>query len=284
MGKFDGKVALVAGNLGAMKNGEFAPGLGNEVAKRLVEEGAQVVVVDTDFAVADACASAIGGSIKALECDLFKDREYETEEVETEKGPKTEVKWTDNPALTLVESIVGEFSKLDVIITNFDIFEQAKIEKTDNELFNKIRDENIVPTFHLLAAVRDQLSNQSKTSGTYAKIVNVTNMVGKAGLSMAAVYSAFKGSVIGLTKSLAREYGRFANVNAVAYGPMNPATQGPKDRVKKNYLPTASDMANQDITIEKVAPAIIFLASDDAMGISGQTLSIDGGLWLKIEQ
>ena len=112
MGKFDGKVALVAGNLGAMKNGEFAPGLGNEVAKRLVEEGAQVVVVDTDFAVADACASAIGGSIKALECDLFKDREYETEEVETEKGPKTEVKWTDNPALTLVESIVGEILEI----------------------------------------------------------------------------------------------------------------------------------------------------------------------------
>jgi NAD(P)-dependent dehydrogenase (short-subunit alcohol dehydrogenase family) len=284
MGKFDGKIALVAGNLGKMKNDAYTPGLGNEVAKRLVEEGAQVIVVDTDFAAAEACAAAIGGTIKAVDCDLVRDRAYETEEVQTDKGPKQEIKWTDNPALDLVNSIVEEFGKIDVIITNFDAFESLKVDKIDNDVFNKIRDENITPTFHLIAAARDQLSNQCKANGTYAKIVMITSMVGKAGLSMGSVYAAFKGSVVGLNKSLSREYGKFANVNAVAAGPFKESMQGPKDRVKKNYLTTSSDMSNQDITFAKVAPAVLFLASDDAMGITGQTLSVDGGLWLKIEQ
>ena len=89
------------------------------------------------------------------------------------------MKWTDNPALTLVESIVGEFSKLDVIITNFDIFEQAKIEKTDNELFNKIRDENIVPTFHLLAAVRTNFPTKVRHPGLMPKLLMSLTWLGK---------------------------------------------------------------------------------------------------------
>lgn len=216
MSKFDNKVVLLGGNLGRIKEGQFKPGLSGIIAKQLVAEGAQVIVVDVDFAVADACAKAIGGKIKAVACDLLKDRISEKKVIETEKGPKEEIVWTDNPALNLVQDIVKEFGKVDVLITNFDSYEQVKVDKTDDAIYQSLYEQNITPTFHLLAAVREQFAGQTKANGTYAKVVMITSMVGKAGLSMGALYAAFKASIVSLVKGLAREYGRFANVNGVA--------------------------------------------------------------------
>lgn len=282
MGKFDGKVALIGGNVGKLKGDDFKIGLSGVIAKLLVAEGAKVVLVDTDFASAQACAKEVGGACKAVECDLMKDRAFEINEME---GGKSEIVWTDNPPLKMVEDIVKEYGKIDILISNFDEFEQARVDKTDDELYNKLRDENIWPAFHLLAAIREQLSTQRKTLGTYGKVVLMTNMVGKAGMSLGAIYAAFKASMIGLTKGLAREFGRFANVNAVAMGPLSEKrAQGPKDRIKKAFMVTSTDMSNQDITFDKVAPLAVFLASDDAIAITGQTISVDGGLWLKLEQ
>lgn len=286
MDKFDGKVALVGGNLGELKGDKFKMGLGAHIAKLLLEGGAQVCLVDLEFKVAQACATALGGKSKAFDGDLVKDREYKTEEYVDDKGrKKTNVIWTDNPALTIVENIVAEFGKLDIFISNFDEYERARLDASDIALFDKLRDANITPMFHLLAAVREQFAAQTKTTGTYAKIVLITCMVGKSGASLSSLYSAFKGATIGLTKSLAREFGRFANVNAVAFGPLaEKKMQGPKEKVKGEFMATQADTANQPITFEKVAPLAVFLASDDAMGISGQIISVDGGLWLKLEQ
>jgi 3-oxoacyl-[acyl-carrier protein] reductase len=261
-------------------------GLGAQIAKLLVEGGAQVCLVDLDYAVAEACGKAIGGTAKAYDCDLLKDRVYETEEFVDDRGrSKTKVNWTYNPALKMVEAICTEFGKLDILISNFDQYERARLDASDIALFDTLRDQNITPMFHLLAAVREQFSTQTKTQGTYAKVVLVTSMVGKSGISLGSLYAAFKGAVIGLTKSLAREFGRFANVNAVAYGPLaEKKMQGPKEKAKGEFMATQSDMAQQPITLEKVAPMIAFLATDDAIAISGQTISVDGGLWLKLEQ
>ncbi len=286
MGKFDGKIALIGGNLGVLKKDKFKLGLGGHVAKLLLEGGAQVCLVDLDFAVTEACVNAIGGNAKAYDCDLIKDRAYETEDFVDDRGRnKTKVIWKDNPALEMVEAICTEFGKLDILISNFDKFERARLDASDEALFNSLRDENITPMFHLLAAVREQFSTQTKTQGTYAKVVLVTCMVGKSGLSLGTLYSAFKGATIGLTKSMSREFGRFANVNAVAYGPLaEKKMQGPKEKAKGGFMATQSDMAKQPITFEKVAPMIAFLASNDALAISGQTISVDAGLWLKLEQ
>jgi 3-oxoacyl-[acyl-carrier protein] reductase len=283
MGKMDGKICLVGGNLGKIKKDKFKIGLGGVIAKNLLDAGAAAVfLVDLDFAVTQACASELGGNAKAADYDIMKDRTFDLKE--NDKG-KTDVIWTDNPALSLVESIVKEHGKLDVLVTNFDKFVQAKVDKTDDAVYNDLRDQNIWPTFHLLAAVRQQMSAQCKANGTYAKVVMITNMVGKAGMAMGSMYAAFKASLIGLNKGLAREFGRFANVNTVAYGPFAAKKmQGPKDRIKAAYMVTKTDMANQDITFEKVAPMVAFLASDDAIAITGQTISVDGGLWLKLEQ
>lgn len=286
MGKFDGKTALIGGNLGKIKKEKFKMGLGGVIAKQLLDDGAQVVLVDAEFNVAQECAKALGGQSKAVECDLFKDRTYETEEYLDHRGnKKTKVVWKDNPALKLVEDIAQEYGKLDILITNFDKFEKARLDSTSDEMYINLREQNITPTFHLLAAVRELFSAQRKTTGTYAKVVMITSMVGKAGMSMGAIYSAFKGAIVGLTKSLGREFGRFANVNTIAVGPFSEKKmQGPREKIRDGFMATQTDMANQPITFEKIAPLAAFLASDDAIVINGQIISADGGLWLKLEQ
>lgn len=282
---FENKVCLVAGNLGKLKKDKFTCGLGGLIAQQLVADGAQVVAIDLDYEVAKACAASIGGKIKAYECDLLKDRSSEETDYTDERGnAKTSVKWTDNPALEMVEEVVANFGKIDAVISNFDYFQQARVDNSDEDFFDKMKQMNVAPIFHLLAGVREQLSLQRKTQGTYAKIVIITNIMGKAGMSLGSIYSAFKGSMVGLTKSLAREFARFANVNGVAHGPLSEKKmQGPKDRVKKNYMATQTEMSNLPLTIKNIAPLARFLASDDAAGITGQVMNVDGGLWLKLE-
>jgi len=288
MGKMDGKVVLVGGNMGTLKKekGEFSFGLGGLVAKDLASEGAKVVIVDLDKDVAEAAAKAIGSAnVKAKACDLLKDRTGEMKTFETEKGPKTEMEWKDNPALDLVNDIVAEHGKIDVLVTNFDTFDKGKLDALSEEFYIKMRNENITPTFHLIAGVRNQFEMQKKTKGTMGQIVMVSHMVGKAGLNMATVYSAFKASIVSLTKTLAREYGRFCSVNTVCPGFFaDKKLQGPSERMKKSYLPTQSDYANMELKAEHVVPVISFMCTEQALGMSGQNISVDGGLWLKLEQ
>lgn len=286
MGRMDGKVALVAGNLGSMKKSEFIMGLGGFIAKDLANEGANVVVLDLDANISEACVKALGSDkIKAKHCDILKNRTSETKTYETERGPKTEVVWTDNPILELLEEIVKEYGELNAIVANFDYYGKGKIENVTEADYEKMKEQNIIPTFHLMAAAREPLAVQNKKTGKFAKIVLITNMVGKAGLGMSVLYSGFKAGIIGLNKTLAREFGRFANVNAVAIAPLsNKKLQGPSDRTKKQFFITSSDMAKMDIKPEHITPMVTFLCSDAAAGINGQSISIDGGLWLKLEQ
>ncbi len=286
MGKLDGKVALIAGGFGRFKKEEYKPGLSTTIAQNFVDEGADVIIVDLDENITKACVDYIGSpKVKSKACDIMKDRLYDTKTYETERGPKTDVIWTDNPALSLVKEIIEEFGKLDSLVVNFDYYEKGRIGSISEETYNLLRDQNITPVFHFLAAVREQFSAQKKTTGNFAKVVILTSMVGKSGLETASVYSAFKGSLVGLTKTMCREFGRFANVNAVAIGPLSVKNmQGPKDRVKGKFLVTRSDMSNIELKPNHVAPLVTFLSSDDAAAISGQTISIDGGLWLKLEQ
>lgn len=286
MGKLDGKVALIAGGMGRFKKEKYLPGLSTAIAQNFLEEGADVVIVDLDEKVAKACEDYIGNpKCKSKPCDILKDRTSETKTLETERGPKTEVLWTDNPTLDLVKEIVEEYGKLDALVLNFDKYEKGRLDSVTEETYTALREQNIMPVFHFLAAVRQQFSAQKKTTGTFAKVVTITSMTGKSGMETAAVYSAFKGSMVGLTKSMCREFGRFANVNAVALGPLSVKNmQGPKDRVKGKFLVTKSDMSNIEIKPKHVAPLVTLLCSDEAAAISGQTISIDGGLWLKLEQ
>jgi len=286
MSEFKGKIALVAGNLGKFKKNGFKIGLSGVIAKKLIKEGCKVCIVDKDFKIAKECEELINNSnVKAYECDFFAEPTYETEKFIDKRGrKKNRVIWKYAPAHELVKNIIKEFNRLDILITNFDEFQQARIDQTDDELYNYLRDQNTLPVFHLISAVRDVMSNQRKIDGTYGKIVFITNIVGKAGMSFGTMYSAFKGSLVGLTKCLAKEFGTFANVNSVAIGPLSEKKmQGPKDRIKKNYLLTQTAVCDKPLTFQDIAPLATFLASDDAVAINGQVMNVDGGMWLKLE-
>jgi len=289
MGKLDGKVALVGGNLGVIKKDKFVKGLGAYIAEDLANEGSNVIIVDIDNNIAKTCAQTLNNEkIKAKECDLLKDRTFETKEFTNERGEvKTEVIWTNNPSLNLVNDIVGEFGHLDILVTNFDYFDKGKLENVTEEFWVTMREQNLTPVFHLLAAVRDTFAEQRKKTGAFSKVVMITNIAGKAGMSMATVYSALKGSIVSLVKSMAKEFGRFANVNGVAIAPLSGKDlQGPSDRMKKQFIAgiVASERSQIDIEPKHIVPMVTLLCSDGADGISGQIINIDGGLWLKLEQ
>jgi NAD(P)-dependent dehydrogenase (short-subunit alcohol dehydrogenase family) len=284
MNDFTKKICLVAGNLGKFSKDQFKIGLGGVIAQHLVKDGALVIVSELDFDAAQNCADLLGDSCHAIECDFLKTRESTTRTFETDRGTKTEVVWVDNPALDLVNTIVKEYGHLDAVISNFDYFAKGKITKSDDALYEALRTQNAGPTFHLMAAVREQFSKQRKATGSFGKVVILTNIVGKSGMALGSLYSAFKGANIGLVKCLAREFARFANVNGIAHGPIGEKkAQGPKDRIKKNFLATKTELANAPLTFENIAPLVTYLASDEASAITGQVMNVDGGLWLKLE-
>ncbi|MHA1733172.1 MAG: SDR family NAD(P)-dependent oxidoreductase [Promethearchaeota archaeon] len=284
--ELDGKVVIVGGNLGKMKGDKFVKGLGAVIAEKVKGYGAKVVVTDLDEGIVGKCASELG--VKGIYKDILKDRSsHEIEVDHPRKGKVKDVEWDDNPALDLVKEVVAEFGKVDVLVNNWDYYKKGKIEKVSGEDFDEMREKNITPVFHMLAAVRNQFAGQhAKDKNDWPKVVNVFSFVGKAGMSMGSIFSAMKGSMIGITKGIGREFGRFAITNSVAYGPLKEKKmQGPEDRVKKQYMVTSTDYGqNQDITMDKVANVVAFMASPLSNGMNAQTISVDGGLWLKLEQ
>ncbi|GAB4324441.1 MAG: glucose 1-dehydrogenase [Promethearchaeota archaeon] len=292
MTHFEGKVAIVGGNLGKVKGGKFTKGLGALIAERIASHGGKVVVTDLDAAVVQACAEALG--VKGIHVDLLKDRTGHEITVDhpyrknPDGTPKkiTDVEWDDSPAHELVKQVIEEYGRVDVLVNNWDWFDKSTIEKTSSEQFDEIHRRNVAPVFHMIAAVRNQFANQHQADpNSWGKVVNVFSFVGKAGMSMASVFSAFKGSMIGLTKGLAREFGRFAIVNSVAYGPIK--TQGPPARQRNitAYFSTSTDYGQKNaLTPDLVANVVEFMASDASNGMCGQTVSVDMGLWLKLEQ
>ncbi len=281
----ENKVCLVAGNLGKLiKDDQFKTGLGATIAQQLANTGATVIITDLEDKVVQTCLSSLTGDVHGRTCDFLSERKSERITTETEKGPKTQVKWINNPVRDLINSISKEFGRLDVVISNFDYYKHNKIEKSSEDFFNELRTYNTVPTFRLMAGIRDVLAMQKKNLGINAQIIIITNIAGKAGISLSSVYSAMKGGDIGLTKCLAREFSRFATVNAISYGLFShKKMQGPMDRFKKNFMATKSEAAKINLKFEHIAPVVSFLASDGARAMNGQILNVDGGLWLKLE-
>lgn len=276
---------MIAGNLGKLtSSGKFTLGLGGTIAKDLLEAGATVVITDIDDAVAQKCAEELKGNIHVKTCDFLQEREATFSQVETERGIKNQINWVQNASLEMVNEIVSEFGTIDVVVSNFDYYKSNRVDKSSVEFFDELKKFNIEPTFKLMAALRDALAKQKKEKNIQSRIILITNIAGKAGISLSSIYSAMKGGDIGLTKCLAREFSRFANVNAISYGLFEHKNmQGPKSRMKKNFMTTSTEISGQPLTFDKVAPVASFLASDAALGMNGQILNVDGGLWLKLE-
>lgn len=246
--KLTGKVAIVTG---------ASKGIGASIAEHLAAEGAAVVVnyatskEGAEHVVAEIARN--GGKAVAMQANM------------------------NNPAdiQRLFSETLKIFKKLDILVNNAGIYEFAPLEDVTPENFHKMFDLNVLG---LLLASREAVKCFGDKGGS---IVNLSSVVSTAALPDASVYSATKASVNAITRCLATELGpRKIRVNAV--GPGMIETEGThsagiteSDFRKQTESQTPLGRIGQP---QDIAPAVVFLASDDAAWITGETLFISGGL------
>jgi len=233
-----------------------ASGIGAATSRRLAAEGARVAIGDVNADGASAVAEEIDGA--AYELD---------------------VRSTDS-VRAAVRAAEGELGPIDILVNNAGYDEWGWFTDTDEALWQRVLAVNLVG---VIACTHAVLSGMQERRG--GRIVNVSSEAGRVGSSGSAVYSAAKGGVLGFTKAVAIENGRYGiTCNAVAPGPIEtPLLMGaPKalGDLGKRIVDTMIGSTNLRRLgqPDEVAAAIAFLASDDSSYVTGQSLGVSGGL------
>src|SRR5438067_3976055 len=199
----DGKVAIVTGS---------ARGIGRATAELLAQHGAKVLINDLDGDVAEQTASAIDGETLVFAGDL------------TQPGVPDQ----------LVQKVIDEWGKVDILVNNAGYTLDAPIHKMSDEWFQRMLDIHSVVPFRMCRAVAPHMREPAKKEReegreVFRKIVNVSSISGTMGNPGQANYASGKSAVIGLTQTLAKEWGQFkVNVNAVAFGYIETRLMAPK--------------------------------------------------------
>jgi 3-oxoacyl-[acyl-carrier protein] reductase len=270
MGVLDGKSAIVTGS---------ARGIGRATAELLASQGAQVLINDLDGDVAEQAAGEIQGETAVFAGDLTK---------------------SDAPE-ALVKAAVDAFGKIDILVNNAGYTIDAPLHKMSDEQFQAMLDIHTVVPFRVLRAAAPYLRDPAKKEReegveVFRKVVNVSSTSGTFGNPGQANYSAGKAGVVGLTKTLAKEWGQFKiNVNAVAFGFIDTRLTQAKDdennmeiggeKVQLGIPEQLRQMASMLIplgrpaTPEEAAGGVFFLCSPWSNYVQGQTLHITGGMF-----
>ena len=247
MKSFDGKTALITG---------AQRGLGLEIARHFAGQGANTVLTDISDSVINA----------AKEIEL----EFQTKSI----GLKGDVTKTGDCA-DMVRKTLDSFSKLDILVNNAGITKDNLVLRMNEKDFDDVINVNLKGTFLMCKAACKTMLKQRA-----GRIINISSVVGQMGNAGQANYSASKAGILGLTKSLAREFAsRNILVNAVSPGfIMTKMTENLKEEAKEELLkmvPLKRLGAPQD-----VAKAVLFLSSDDSSYITGQNIAVNGGIYL----
>lgn len=240
------KVAVITGS---------SRGIGAAIATTLAQQGATVVINhrnshDSAERVAQAIKAA-GGDVSIIQADVSQ----------------------NDQAQAVIKKTVDTYGQIDILINNAGITRDKLIMQMKAEEWETVLTANLSSAYYCSkAAIRPMLKKRQ------GRIINIASVVGLAGQAGQANYAASKAGLIGFTKSLAKEVGsRNITVNAVAPG-FIPTTM--TESLSEAIM--AEVIKNTPLgrlgTVEDVANAVLFLVSDEASFITGQTLTVDGGL------
>jgi 3-oxoacyl-[acyl-carrier protein] reductase len=242
----EGKVALVTG---------AGRGIGREIALTLARNGATVIVnYNGSKQSADEVVSEItsnGGVAEAIQCNVS---DY-------------------NACAEFTKSVLNKYKKVDILVNNAGVTRDNLIMRMSEEDFDIVLDTNLKGAFNMIKHLSRSFIKQKS-----GKIINISSVSGVMGNAGQANYSASKAGVIGLTKSVAREFAsRGINVNAVAPGFVD-------TDMTKNMTEDAKSQINGMIPMGKmgttsdIANLVLFLAGDNSNYITGQVICVDGGM------
>ena len=273
MGQLDGKVAIVTGS---------GRGIGKEIALRLVRDGAKVVINDIDDAPAKETVAeieAMGGKAVACNGDVAK----------PDFGDR------------IVKTAIDAFGDCHVVVNNAGYTWDAVIQKMSDEQWYAILDVHLTAPFRVLRAFQQHFrqaveKERSEGKRIVRKVVNISSTSGVNGNAGQSNYSAGKAGIVGLTKTLAKEFGRYdVTVNAVAFGyiqtrltkPLSEGESGEIEvqgrKVKIGVQGGRIAAMNQMIPLGRgglpteAAGSVYLFCSPDSDYVSGQCLVVNGG-------
>jgi len=275
MGKLAGKIAVISGS---------GRGIGRALALKLASEGASVVVNDLDEAPANevvATIEAAGG--KAVACI----------------GNVTAADFGER----FIQTAIENFGGLDIIVNNAGYTRDAVIQKQSDEQFQAMLDVHVTAPFRILRAAAEPLRAMSKREASEGrevirKVVNISSMAGTHGNAGQVNYSSAKAALVGMTKTLSKEWGRFkVCVNCVAFGfietRLTKAHEDPATKIEiegraiqagvpSNILEALATMVplGRAGTPEEAAGGAYLFCIPESDYVSGQVLIVGGGLSL----
>jgi 3-oxoacyl-[acyl-carrier protein] reductase len=243
-----GKTALITGS---------AQGIGKAIAVELAKAGCDVAISDINLEKAQETAAELAKAY-GVKTAAFKGNVANSEE-----------------AVKMVDDTVAEFGKLDILVNNAGITRDNLIMRMKEEDWDLVLDINLKGSFNCAKAA---LKHMSKARS--GRIISIASIVGAMGNAGQANYVASKAGLIGLTKTIAREYAsRNITANAVAPGFIDTAmTQALSDKVREELM-RQIPLARLG-TPEDIAGAVKFLASDDAAYITGSVIHVNGGMYM----
>ena len=245
--RLKGKVALITGS---------SRGVGSAVALGFAKEGAKVIV---NYTSNEKAANEVAEAIKQLGSQAIVVRGDVAKREEAE---------------SLVRAAIDEFGRLDILVNNAGFTRPAMMLKMTEEQWDEVVDIHLKGAFLCSQAAGRQMKEQNN-----GKIINVTSVAGLVGTVGQINYSAAKGGVISMTKSIARELARYnvcANVISIGILAMGMSEKITTDeKLKEVYMNRI--LLRRFGQPEDVSPAFVFLASDESNYITGQILCVDGG-------
>jgi 3-oxoacyl-[acyl-carrier protein] reductase len=240
-----GRTALVTGS---------GRGIGRAIAEKLADYGCNIVISDVNEEESKSTAAEIakkGVETIGLKCDVSK----------------------SDQVAEMIKAVIGKFGRIDIVVNNAGITRDGLLMGMKEEDWDLVLNINLKGAFLVTREVIKPMMKER-----FGRIINIASIVGLMGNAGQANYTASKAGLIALTKTTAREYAsRNINVNAVAPGFIEtPMTQKLPEKVKEAML--AQIPQGKYGSVEDIANAVLFLASDLSNYVTGQVISVNGGM------